>query len=163
MLTPEQEAAYSLHYGVSRADLKPEVQSAYDRLRAIRVLKAAFVQGRLAKDEFEARVSQASRSQTCAELAAVTADLPAGPSAAPPRAPGWLTMPLAVTCAACTLVLTAIATVAGALGGFPETLLLFLAIFVAFVAGVTMISMAWDNRRFRKQLPQAPVSDVGRQ
>lgn len=36
MLTPEQEAAYSLDYGVSRADLKPEVQAAYDRLLAER-------------------------------------------------------------------------------------------------------------------------------
>lgn len=35
-LTPEQEAAYSLDYGVSRADLKPEVQAEYDRLLAER-------------------------------------------------------------------------------------------------------------------------------
>jgi hypothetical protein len=35
-LTPEQEAAYSLDYGVSRADLKPEVQAEYDRLLADR-------------------------------------------------------------------------------------------------------------------------------
>jgi hypothetical protein len=35
-LTPEQEAAYSLDYGVSRDDLKPEVQAAYDRLLAER-------------------------------------------------------------------------------------------------------------------------------
>ena len=31
-LTPEQEAAYALVYGVRRADLEPEVQAAYDRL-----------------------------------------------------------------------------------------------------------------------------------
>jgi hypothetical protein len=35
-LTPEQEAAYALGYGVSRADLKPEVQAEYDRLLAER-------------------------------------------------------------------------------------------------------------------------------
>jgi hypothetical protein len=35
-LTPEQEAAYSLDYGVSRTDLKPEVQAEYDRLLAER-------------------------------------------------------------------------------------------------------------------------------
>jgi hypothetical protein len=35
-LTPEQEAAYSLDYGVSRDDLKPEVQAEYDRLLAER-------------------------------------------------------------------------------------------------------------------------------
>jgi hypothetical protein len=31
-LTPEQEAAYALDYGVRRADLKPHVQALYDRL-----------------------------------------------------------------------------------------------------------------------------------
>jgi hypothetical protein len=31
-LTLEQEAAYALDYGVSRADLKPVVQAEYDRL-----------------------------------------------------------------------------------------------------------------------------------
>jgi hypothetical protein len=35
-LTPEQEAAYSLDYGVDRFDLKPEVQAEYDRLLAER-------------------------------------------------------------------------------------------------------------------------------
>lgn len=41
VLTPEQEAAYSLDYGVSRADLKPEVQAAYDRLLAERRAKVS--------------------------------------------------------------------------------------------------------------------------
>jgi hypothetical protein len=35
-LTPEQEAAYSLDYGVDRAGLKPEVRAEYDRLLAER-------------------------------------------------------------------------------------------------------------------------------
>jgi hypothetical protein len=35
-LTPAQEAAYSLDYGISRDDLKPEVQAEYDRLLAER-------------------------------------------------------------------------------------------------------------------------------
>jgi len=35
-LTPEREAAYALGYGVSRTDLKPEVQAHYDRLLAER-------------------------------------------------------------------------------------------------------------------------------
>jgi hypothetical protein len=30
-MTPEQEAAYSLNFGISRDDLKPDVQAAYDR------------------------------------------------------------------------------------------------------------------------------------
>jgi len=46
--------------------------------QVINVLKAAFVQGRLAKDELHARVDQTFASRTYAELAAITADLPAG-------------------------------------------------------------------------------------
>lgn len=49
-----------------------------DRERAIGTLKAAFVQGRLTKDEFDLRVGQAFASRTYAELAALTADFPAG-------------------------------------------------------------------------------------
>jgi fermentation-respiration switch protein FrsA (DUF1100 family) len=39
-----------------------------DREQVIDVLKAAFVQGRLAKDEFDARVGQVLASRTYAEL-----------------------------------------------------------------------------------------------
>ena len=56
-----------------------------DREQVIEVLKAAFVQGRLAKDEFEARVGRAFTARTYAQLAAVTADLPAGLVTARPR------------------------------------------------------------------------------
>jgi Domain of unknown function (DUF1707) len=52
-----------------------------DRDQTIDVLKAAFVQGRLTKDEFDARVAQTFTSRTYAELATVTADIPAGPAA----------------------------------------------------------------------------------
>jgi hypothetical protein len=48
-----------------------------DREQVIGTLKAAFVQGRLAKDEFDLRVGQTFAARTCAELAAVTGDLPA--------------------------------------------------------------------------------------
>ena len=58
-----------------------------DRDQVIDTLKAAFVQGMLAKDEFDLRVSQAFASRTYAELAAVTADLPAEPTAAQPPKP----------------------------------------------------------------------------
>jgi DNA-binding beta-propeller fold protein YncE len=49
-----------------------------DRERVIAALKAAFIQGRLAKDEFDSRVGRALGSRTYAELAALTADIPAG-------------------------------------------------------------------------------------
>jgi hypothetical protein len=49
-----------------------------DRDRVIDGLKAAFVQGRLDQDELGHRVGQALAARTYAELAALTADLPAG-------------------------------------------------------------------------------------
>jgi Domain of unknown function (DUF1707) len=53
-----------------------------DRERVIATLKAAFVQGRLAKEEFDVRIGQAFASRTYAELAAITADIPARLAAA---------------------------------------------------------------------------------
>jgi Domain of unknown function (DUF1707) len=58
-----------------------------DREQVIGTLKSAFVQGMLDKDEFDLRVGQAFASRTYAELAAVTADLPAGLPAVRPPAP----------------------------------------------------------------------------
>jgi len=55
-----------------------------DREHVIDTLKAAYVYGLVTKDEFDARVSQTLASRTCAQLAVVTADIPAGLSAAPP-------------------------------------------------------------------------------
>jgi hypothetical protein len=46
-----------------------------DRERVVDTLKAAFVQGRLAKDEFAVRAGRALASRTYAELAALTADI----------------------------------------------------------------------------------------
>ena len=58
-----------------------------DREQVIGTLKAAFVQGMLAKDEFDLRVGQTFAARSCAELAAVTADLRAGLTIAkPPQA-----------------------------------------------------------------------------
>ena len=61
-----------------------------DREQVIETLKAAFVQGRLAKDEFDLRVSKTFGSRTYAEIATLTADLPvelirASPPPTPPR------------------------------------------------------------------------------
>jgi hypothetical protein len=59
-----------------------------DREQMIDALKAAFVQGRLTKDEFDARIGQTLASRTYAELATVTADIPAELARAqPPRKP----------------------------------------------------------------------------
>jgi len=59
-----------------------------DREQVIDALKAAFVQGRLTKDELDERVARALVPLTYAELSALTDDLPAG--LASPREPGPL-------------------------------------------------------------------------
>ncbi len=61
-----------------------------DREQSIEVLKNAFVQGRLTRDELDARVGQALASRTYADLAALTADIPAGPAAVPSPRPTWV-------------------------------------------------------------------------
>jgi Domain of unknown function (DUF1707) len=58
-----------------------------DREHTIKVLKAAFVQGRLDEDELDVRVGQALASRTYADLAALTADIPAQPAGARPPEP----------------------------------------------------------------------------
>src|SRR5690349_24300383 len=58
-----------------------------DREQVIGTLKAAFVQGMLARDEFDLRVGQTLAARTYADLAALTADLPAGLAAAQPPEP----------------------------------------------------------------------------
>jgi hypothetical protein len=58
-----------------------------DRKRVIDLLKAGFVQGRLDRDEFDARIGHALASRTYGELTAVTADIPAELTGALPRRP----------------------------------------------------------------------------
>ena len=55
-----------------------------DREQVIETLKTAFVHGRLTRDELDARAGQALTARTWADLAALTADIPAGPAAAGP-------------------------------------------------------------------------------
>jgi len=49
-----------------------------DRERVVATLTAAYVYGLVTKDEFDARVSQTFAARTYAELAVITADIPAG-------------------------------------------------------------------------------------
>jgi hypothetical protein len=53
--------------------------AAADRERTIDVLKAAFGEGRLTKEEFDSRSGRVLAARTYADLAAIVADLPAGP------------------------------------------------------------------------------------
>jgi Domain of unknown function (DUF1707) len=94
-----------------------------DRDQVIEVLKAAFVQGRLTKDEFEARIDQALTSRTYAELAAVTADIPAGLTDTqrvhefePPRRPARTRTRVSMNTAVTAGAFVAIATNVGVVG-----------------------------------------------
>ena len=55
--------------------------STADRERAVDVLKAGFVEGRLTKDEYDARTHHALNARTLGDLAVITADLPGGAAA----------------------------------------------------------------------------------
>jgi hypothetical protein len=72
------------HIAADAAGHGPLGPSHADRERVIMLLKTAFVQGRLTKEELGTRVGQAYTAQTYAELTEVTADLPPGLMGAPP-------------------------------------------------------------------------------
>ena len=133
-----------------------------DREQVIGVLKAAFVQGMLAKDEFALRVGQAFASRTCAELAALTADLPSELTAArppqPAREPGEPRIPQAgVVLTVATVVYAAVWPVVFLLpknsegepqGGLALVVLTsFCYLFLLLAAG-TPILADWLNKRW---------------
>jgi len=65
-----------------------------DRDRTIDVLTAAYGEGRLTKEEFDARCARVLSAKTYADLAAVVGDLPAGPfSAVAPYHAGYYPAP----------------------------------------------------------------------
>jgi len=96
-----------------------------DREQVIDMLKTAFVQGRLAKDELDLRVGQVLASRTYADLGALTADIPIGPARAPSPNPARKPagVPMAVRgavglmCAGAVLTLADVVTVLVTLGG----------------------------------------------
>jgi hypothetical protein len=145
-----------------------------DREQVIGTLKAAFVQGMLAKDEFDSRVGQTLAARTCADLAALTADLPAGLAAArppqPARAQGGQKVPRpARWCALST------AAYAGAWvyelflsphGGdnqlFPLLILggglIYLGVLIACVGEIIV---NWQDKRSGRQSPPRPAPGAG--
>jgi hypothetical protein len=83
---PPPGYAYPVAGHPGRAQASMRAASA-DRERAVDVLKAGFAEGRLTQDEYNDRMGRAYAARTYGELAALTADLPAGPWPAP--APAW--------------------------------------------------------------------------
>jgi hypothetical protein len=145
-----------------------------DREQVIGILKAAFVQGRLAKDEFDLRVGQVLASRTYAELAALTADLPAGLAVAQPRpstcAAGEPRIPRAGLVLTVATVVYAVAwPVAlalpnnddGAAGALIVTASLFYLLVLLMIG--TPILADWLNERFARQLPRGAGPGAGGQ
>jgi hypothetical protein len=100
--------------------------SSVDREQVIRTLGVALAQGRLTEDEHAERVAQASASQSRAGLAALTADLPPGLLARPPKARD-------VRTGVCVIIAAA-SVVAAVLVWQPDNALAFLAFCLAAVA-----------------------------
>jgi Domain of unknown function (DUF1707) len=143
MTGPGYEKAAATGRGPVRA-------SRAEREQMIDVLKAAFVQDRLTKDEFDERVGQALAARTYEELAAVTADIPAGLAAARrPRKPARRRVNNAVRWGASGFVTPAILAAAWAVaslrgdGGYAA-----IAVVIAFVYFVSWLSvgtnMLWE-------------------
>jgi hypothetical protein len=149
-----------------------------DREQVIATLKAAFVQGRLDQDEFDLRVGQALASRTYADLAAVTADLPAGLAAANPPLPARAQserrgLRPALVLIAGTVAYAAVWPVAFALPvsgpdhdphagiALAETATVFYLIFLV-IAGVVLLD-SWLPKRSGRQLPPGSAPGGGDQ
>ena len=124
-----------------------------DREQVIDVLKAAFVAGRLTKDELDARIGQVLVSRTYADLAALTADIPAGGPAVEPLPPrqtpretwhtvGWV---------ACVLIPLVLLLGEGVGPAF------ILGFFASMMTAGCLIAAAAEQKHSRGQLPQGPA------
>ena len=141
-----------------------------DREQAIDVLKAAFVQGRLSKDEFDLRVGQVLASRTYGDLGALTADIPDSvtsvqPSAerapAPGRALSFKTAvrvgavgagPSMASAAVVLIQSSAVPAVAGVL------LVGLTGLSVALLLAVLLMLLSWVVRRSQREPAQGPPS-----
>lgn len=129
------------------------------RDQVTRTLKAALVQGRLTKDEYDERMGQASASRSGAELAALTADLPVGRMDAPARPPTARDVRIGVS-----VSIAAASVVAGILLWQPDDGLAFMAFLFAaitlLVTPIVTVGMMVDVRRQKRAggpLPPGPT------
>ncbi len=147
-----------------------------DREQVIEALKTAFVQGQLTRDELDTRAGQALATRTCAELAALTADIPGGPAAAGsarPPAP-VRRRPLARAAAGsggCLVIAAAAVRVVDLAdpGATPGPIPKFWALLCGLVALAAVstalvilgfgVVIAWEQRRSCGQLPPGPGPD----
>ena len=130
-----------------------------DREQVVEVLKAAFVQGRLDKDEFDLRVGQAFGSRTGMELAALTADIPAGLTGARRPKPGRESVnKKAVAAVACATAALAgmLATGPGPWWGLVIVVLLF-----AVPTGWLLLFHDWLDKRAGRRSAQGLPPGAG--
>lgn len=153
----ELEAAGRGHLRASHAD----------REQVIGTLEAAFVQGRLAKDELDVRAGLAFAARTYAELAALTADLPAGlADAVPPRRAVRAQALRPMSNAARAGMWVVIAVAAPVVLSLPIDGVAFL-VFAPFYCGAlaflgTETLVSWHERLSdRRQLPPGPAPGPG--
>ena len=135
-----------------------------DREQVIDTLKAAFVQGRLTKDELDARAGQAFAARTYADLAALTTDLPAGlAGAAPPRAQAGRPVSNAAKAGTWLIFAVAVPVVLSFLGGGQLFLLLtpFYFMALAFLGAEIATSRQAKGPQHR-QLPPGGAPRPGR-
>jgi hypothetical protein len=140
-----------------------------DREQVIETLKDAFVQGRLTQDELDTRTGQAFASRTYAELAALTADIPAGQAPHQPvRVQNRMPQGHPVRNGAIGVGVSLAVAAAAVLGAFilddrTGVALVVLGAFIVLVAVPFIIMVtavaASDQRRSRGQLPPRPGPD----
>ena len=138
-----------------------------DREQVVGTLKTAFVQGRLAEDELDARVDRVYASRTYAELAEVTADIPVELTAAKaPRDP-WRATKIAFRIEY-AIFLPAIVAFLLAPGGPHTTAAEMVALtsvvcLLFWLLGVFMVAAARPAKRSGRQLPPraAPGAAAG--
>jgi hypothetical protein len=148
-----------------------------DREQVIEALKSAFVQDRLTKDEFEARMGQALGSRIYADLTALTADLPAGsatahlprePARRQAQTPGTTGVRSSVRVMSVGTILMAGVWVAAALAGGTGALMVALTFTITYLgtlllAGAVLLE-SWHERlrdRLRRYLARWPPADQG--
>jgi hypothetical protein len=148
---PADEKAAAVARGRLRA-------SHADREHVIGTLKAAFVQGRLTKDELDLRIGQTFAARTYAELARLTVDIPAVliAASAPHKAARARPRPpmnnaaksgISVAIALVTLVLTTYLTDG-------QALFVFVPFYsVALLVALAQVLDSRHQKRSRRQLP----------
>ena len=160
MAGPEDELA------AARAGSGNLLASRADREQAIELLKVAFVQDRLTKDEFDLRVGQTLAARTYAELAAVTADIPAGLirnrlPRTPVRAQARPPMSTGAKASICVAIAIAVPMVMALAWGADALVLFALFYFMALLVAAAQMLASRHEKRSRGQLPPRPSPRTG--